>query len=176
MWTIDDSVNLYGVDGWGNGYFRINERGNLSVSPRKEAGGTVDVMEIVEAIDEAETAQFPILFRFPQILEDRLQEINGAFLASMEELEYRGGYRLVFPMKVNQRKEVVEYIVDGGKDLNVGLEVGTKAELLAALSLGLGPDALIICNGYKDQDYLRLALKFGETNKIVIVIDIFEEI
>lgn len=176
MWTIDDAVNLYGVDGWGNGYFTINDRGNLVVSPRKEAGGKVDVMEIVDRINESEVAQFPILFRFPQIIEDRLEEINGAFIASMEELEYRGGYRLVFPMKVNQRKEVVEYIVEGGKKLNVGLEVGTKAELLAALSLGLGPDALIVCNGYKDQDYLRLALKFGEASNIVIVIDIFEEI
>ena len=176
MWTIDDSVNLYGVDGWGNGYFTINERGNLAVSPRKEAGGTADVMEIIDRINESEVVQFPILFRFPQILEDRLEEINGAFLSSMEELEYRGGYRLVFPMKVNQRKEVVEYIASGGKKLNVGLEVGTKAELLAALSLGLGPDALIVCNGYKDKDYLKLALKFGVANNIVIVIDIFEEI
>jgi len=176
MWTIDDSVNLYGVDGWGNGYFSINGRGNLAVSPRKDAGEKIDVMEVVDRISQSEMASFPILFRFPQILEDRLKEINGAFLASMEELEYQGGYRLVFPMKVNQRKEVVEYIVRGGKDLNVGLEVGTKAELLAALSLGLDPDALIICNGYKDQDYLKLALKFGEANNIVIVIDIFEEI
>ncbi len=176
MWTVDDSVSLYGVDGWGNGYFSITEEGNLAVSPRKEAGGTVDIMEIVDRINEADTVSFPILFRFPQILEDRLQEINSAFLASMEELDYRGGYRLVFPMKVNQRREVVEYIVGGGKKLNVGLEVGTKAELLAALSLDLGPDALIICNGYKDQDYLKLALKFGEVSNIIIVIDIFEEI
>ncbi len=176
MWTIDDSVNLYGVDGWGNSYFSINDRGNLAVSPRKVAGGTVDVMEIIDAINGADGASFPILFRFPQIIEDRLEEINGAFIASMEELEYQGGYRLVFPMKVNQRREVVEYIVSGGKRLNVGLEVGTKAELLAALSLGLGPDALIVCNGYKDQDYLKLALKFGEAKNIVIVIDIFEEI
>ena len=176
MWTIDDTANLYGVDGWGNGYFTINERGNLAVSPRKEAGGTVDVMEIVDKINDAGTVQFPILFRFPQILEDRLEEINGAFVASMEELEYKGGYRLVFPMKVNQRREVVEYIVSGGKKLNVGLEVGTKAELLAALSLDLGPDALIVCNGYKDKDYLKLALNFGEAKNIVIVIDIFEEI
>jgi len=176
MWTVDDSVSLYGVDGWGNGYFTITEGGNLAVSPRKEAGGTVDIMEIVDEINRSGNVQFPILFRFPQILEDRLQEINGAFLASMRELDYRGGYRLVFPMKVNQKKEVVEYIVSGGRELNVGLEVGTKAELLAALSLGLGPEALIICNGYKDQDYLKLALKFGETNRIVIVIDVFEEI
>jgi arginine decarboxylase len=176
MWTIDDSASLYGVDGWGNGYFAINDAGNLAVSPRKEGGGTVDVMEIVGAINEADAASFPILFRFPQILEDRLEEINGAFVASMKELEYQGGYRLVFPMKVNQRREVVEYIAIGGKKLNVGLEVGTKAELLAALSLDLGPDALIVCNGYKDQDYLKLALKFGEANNIVIVIDIFEEI
>ncbi|MGC9515525.1 biosynthetic arginine decarboxylase [Methanocrinis sp.] len=176
MWTIDDSASLYGVEGWGNGYFTINDAGNLTVSPRKGNGGTVEVMEIVDRINEGGVVSFPILFRFPQIIEDRLEEINGAFLASMEELEYGGGYRLVFPMKVNQRKEVVEYIVKGGERLNVGLEVGTKAELLAALSLGLGPDALIVCNGYKDQDYLKLALTFGESSKIVIVIDIFEEI
>ena len=176
MWTIDDSMNLYGVEGWGNGYFAINERGNLAVYPQKEASGGVDVMEVVRRIDELGVAEFPVLFRFPQILEDRLEEINGAFLASMEELEYGGGYRLVFPMKVNQRKEVVEYIATGGKRLNVGLEVGTKAELLAALSLGLGPEALIICNGYKDSDYLKLALKFADAHNIVIVIDIFEEI
>ena len=81
MWTIDDTVNLYGVDGWGNGYFSINERGNLAVSPRKEAGGTVDVTEIIDRINRSEVAQFPVLFRFPQILEDRLEEINGAFVA-----------------------------------------------------------------------------------------------
>ncbi|MDD2638905.1 MAG: hypothetical protein PHO60_08075 [Methanothrix sp.] len=108
MWTIDDSVNLYGVDGWGNGYFSTNGRGNLAVSPRKDAGEKIDVMEVVDRISQSEMASFPILFRFPQILEDRLKEINGAFLASMEEREYQGGYRLVFPMKVNQRKEVVE--------------------------------------------------------------------
>lgn len=176
MWTIEDSVDLYGVEGWGNDYFNINGRGNLAISPRKEAGGEVDVMDIVDGINRSGVAQFPILLRFPQILEDRLEEINGAFLASIEELEYLGGYRLVFPMKVNQRREVVEYIVEGGKRLKVGLEVGTKAELLAALSLGLDPEALIICNGYKDKDYLKLALSFSEANNIVIVIDIFEEI
>lgn len=176
MWTIEDSVDLYGIEGWGNNYFNINGRGNLAISPRKEAGGSVDVMDIVAGINRSGAAQFPVLFRFPQILEDRLEEINGAFLASIEELEYPGGYRLVFPMKVNQRREVVGYIVEGGKRLKVGLEVGTKAELLAALSLGLDPEALIICNGYKDRDYLKLALSFSEANNIVIVIDIFEEI
>ncbi|UEC43640.1 MAG: Biosynthetic arginine decarboxylase [Methanothrix sp.] len=176
MWTIEDSVDLYGIEGWGNDYFEINGRGNLAISPRKEAGGSVDVMEIVEGINRSGAAQFPVLFRFPQILEDRLEEINGAFLASIEELEYPGGYRLVFPMKVNQRREVVGYIIEGGRRLKVGLEVGTKAELLAALSLGLDPEALIICNGYKDKDYLKLALSFSEANNIIIVIDIFEEI
>jgi len=176
MWTIEDSVDLYGVEGWGNDYFNINGRGNLAISPRKEAGGEVDVMDIVDGINRSGVAQFPVLLRFPQILEDRLEEINGAFLASIEELEYPGGYRLVFPMKVNQRREVVGYIVEGGKRLKVGLEVGTKAELLAALSLGLDPEALIICNGYKDRDYLKLALSFSEAYNIIIVIDIFEEI
>jgi len=175
MWSIDRSIDIYGVENWSNGYFSVNQKGNLEVAPQKENAGRLDIMEIVNHVKRSNCA-FPVLFRFPQIIEDRLKEINGAFQSAIEEYEYNGNYRLAFPLKVDQRKDVVEYIVEGGKSSKVGLEVGSKAELLAALSMDLDSEAVIICNGYKDEDYLKLALKFGQRQKIVVVVDIFEEI
>lgn len=176
MWSLDDSASLYGVENWGNGYFSINRLGNLEVTPRMRNGHSADLMEIIDHINRSEMASFPVLFRFPQILEDRLEEITGAFHTSIEEFEYGGDYRLVYPVKVNQRREVLDYIIQGGRKMDVGLEVGTKAELLAALSMERAPGSLIICNGYKDDDYLKLAIEFGQRNNIIVVVDIFDEL
>ncbi|HOT06749.1 MAG TPA: biosynthetic arginine decarboxylase [Methanotrichaceae archaeon] len=175
MWKVDDSISLYGVREWGGGYFTINDKGNLQVMPYKSSERSVDVMDIIRSLESTEES-FPVLLRFPQIIDDRLREIYGAFCGSIAEFSYPGRYQPVFPMKVNQRKEVIEYILQFGSRTNIGLEVGTKAELLAALTLELPSDALLICNGYKDEEYLRLAISFSEMYKIIIVVDLFEEV
>ncbi len=176
MWTADDSLELYGIENWGNGYFSINDKGNIIIIPNKDRSQHVDVMDLVEEIEDSKDLEFPVLLRFPQILENRINEINGAFNSAIEEFCYKGRYQPVFPVKVNQRKEVIEYILKYGEKYNIGVEVGTKAELLAALSLGLPKDAPMVCNGYKDEDYLRLALSIHNVNNIIIVVDLFEEI
>jgi arginine decarboxylase len=176
MWKAEDSIKLYGIENWGNGYFSVNDEGNIVILPNKDRYQYVDVMELIEEIADNKDLDFPILLRFPQILEDRINEITGSFLSAIENFSYHGTYHPVFPMKVNQRKEVIEYILKYGAKYNIGLEVGTKAELLAALSLGPAKEALLVCNGYKDQDYLRLALSIHNVNNIIIVVDLFEEI
>nr|HPM26463.1 biosynthetic arginine decarboxylase [Methanothrix sp.] len=176
MWKAEDSLELYGIENWGNGYFSVNDKGDIIIMPGKNPSSSVDVMDLIEEIEKSKDLEFPVLLRFPQILENRIDEITGAFLASIKEFSYQGTYQPIFPMKVNQRKEVIEYIIKYGAKYGIGLEVGTKAELLAALSLGLPREALLICNGYKDEDYLRLALSIHNVNNIVIVVDLFEEI
>ncbi len=175
MWKVEDSIELYGIERWGNGFFSFNKNGNLVVKPTRNEAQVIDLKTVVESL-AAKKINFPILFRFPQILEAQIKALNGSFSTSISEYKYNGTYQGIFPMKVNQRKEVIEEIVKSGKKYNMGLEVGTKAELLAALSFELSPDALLICNGFKDDEYLRLALnaiRLG--NKVAIVIDEFSE-
>lgn len=175
MWKVEDSIELYGIERWGNGFFSFNKNGNLIVKPTRNDAQVIDLKNVVDAL-VSKKINFPILFRFPQILEAQIKALNGAFSNSISEYKYNGSYQGMFPMKVNQRKEVIEEIVKSGKKYNMGLEVGTKAELLAALSFEFSPDALVICNGFKDDEYLRLALnaiKLG--NKMAIVIDEFNE-
>jgi arginine decarboxylase len=175
MWKVEDAIELYGIERWGNGFFSFNKNGDLIVKPTKNDAQVIDLKSVVDNLN-SKKIEFPILFRFPQILEAQIKTLNGAFSSSISEYKYNSTYQGIFPMKVNQRKEVIEEIVKSGKKYNMGLEVGTKAELLAALSFDLSPDALLICNGFKDDEYLRLALntiKLG--NKVVIVIDEFNE-
>jgi arginine decarboxylase len=176
MWTVDDSTDIYGIENWGSGYFFINYQGHVAIAPHKDRKSSIDVMDLIDEVEYAKDIEFPVLVRFPQILEHRIVEINEAFLGAIQEFQYPGGYQPVFPMKVNQRKEVIEYTITYGKKYNIGLEVGTKAELLAALALGMPKEALIICNGYKDEDYLKLALSITNVNNIILVVDLFEEI
>ncbi len=175
MWKVEDAIELYGIERWGNGFFSFNKNGDLIVKPTKNDAQVIDLKSVVDNLN-SKKIEFPILFRFPQILEAQIKALNGAFSNSISEYKYNSTYQGIFPMKVNQRKEVIEEIVKSGKKYNMGLEAGTKAELLAALSFDLSPDALLICNGFKDDEYLRLALntiKLG--NKVVIVIDEFNE-
>ncbi|MCZ7381569.1 MAG: biosynthetic arginine decarboxylase [Candidatus Methanoperedens sp.] len=175
MWKVEDAIELYGIERWGNGFFSFNKNGDLIVKPTKNDAQIIDLKSVVDNLN-SKKIEFPILFRFPQILEAQIKTLNGAFSSSISEYKYNSTYQGIFPMKVNQRKEVIEEIVKSGKKYNMGLEAGTKAELLAALSFDLSPDALLICNGFKDDEYLRLALntiKLG--NKVVIVIDEFSE-
>jgi arginine decarboxylase len=175
MWKIEDAIELYGIERWGSGYFSFNKNGNLIVKPTKNDAQVIDLKTVVDNLT-AKKINFPILFRFPQILEGQIKTLNNAFSHSITEYKYNNTYQGIFPMKVNQRKEVIEEIVKSGKKFHMGLEVGTKAELLAALSFDMSVDALLMCNGFKDDEYLHLALnsiKLG--NKVVIVIDEFSE-
>jgi len=175
MWKIEDAIELYGIERWGSGFFTFNKNGNLIVKPTKNDTQVIDLKFVVDNL-VSKKINFPILFRFPQILESQIKTLNGAFSHSISEYKYTNTYQGIFPMKVNQRKEVLEEIVKSGKKFNMGLEVGTKAELLAALSFELSDDALLICNGFKDDEYLHLALNAIKlNNKVVIVIDEFNE-
>jgi len=176
MWTVNNARELYGIDNWGNGFFAANEKGNVVIQPTRNTTQQVDIVELIDEIENAQDLEFPVVLRFPQILEGRIDEIAGAFSNAIKELNYTATYRPVFPMKVNQRKEVFEYILKYGAKHNLGVEVGTKGELLAALALGAPKDSLIVCNGYKDEDYLKLALSVHSVYNIILVVDLYEEI
>jgi arginine decarboxylase len=166
--TVRDAVRLYGIDGWGNGYFDVNARGHLVVRPNRD-DVTVDLLQLVPRL-KAKKARYPVLVRFPQILANRVQEIFGAFGKAIQEFAYAGVYRGVFPIKVNQQSEVLDPLVEAGRPLGMGLEAGSKAELTIALAQTLEPDAVIICNGYKDAAYVRLALRGVALGKKVFLI------
>jgi arginine decarboxylase len=169
-WTIEDSRELYNIDGWGIGYFDINEKGRVTVRPTKDADRALDLFEIAMDL-EAQGMQLPLLLRFSDILQTRIQTLTEKFEVARREFDYEGGYTMVYPIKVNQQRHVVEEIVAYGEPHGVGLEVGSKPELQAVLALTERTDHIIICNGYKDEEYIRLALmgqKLGHTVLIVI--------
>jgi arginine decarboxylase len=175
-WTIENSLELYNVPDWGAGFFSINQRGNVAVRPRLEPGPEIDLLELVKDL-ERRGLRTPLLVRFSDILASRVQGLANAFSHAIDEYGYGGRYRGVYPIKVNQQRHVVEEIVAHGAPLGVGLEAGSKPELLVALALLETPGALIICNGYKDRAYLETALlaqRLGRTP--IIVIDRFREL
>ncbi|MCE8423961.1 MAG: biosynthetic arginine decarboxylase [Candidatus Methanoperedens sp.] len=175
MWKIEDAIDLYSIERWGNGYFTFNKNGNLIVKPTRKDSQIIDLKSVVDQL-VTKKIKFPVVFRFPQILETQIKSLNDAFSNAISEFKYNKIYQGLFPMKVNQRKEVIDEIVKSGKKFNMGLEVGTKGELLAALYFDLSPDALLLCNGFKDDEYLKLALNAIKLkNKVVIVIDEFSE-
>jgi arginine decarboxylase len=174
-WTIRDSLELYNVAEWGARYFTINDRGHVEVSPR-EGGPAIDLLDLVCDLERREL-RTPLLIRFSDLLASRVAHISDAFARAMQEYGYGGRYRGVYPIKVNQQRHVVEEIVQYGASQRVGLEAGSKPELLIALALLDTPDALMICNGYKDRAYVELALlaqRLGRTP--IVVIDRFHEI
>ncbi|TBV82725.1 MAG: biosynthetic arginine decarboxylase [Desulfobulbaceae bacterium] len=175
-WDIGQARELYGIRRWGLRYFDINSVGLVTVAPLKESGPSIP---IVEVIDEArrQGLHFPLLIRFQDLLRNRVERINHAFSEAISEAGYHNQYRGVYPVKVNQLREVVEEILDAGHKFHHGLEVGSKSELHAALALHENLESLIVCNGYKDQDYIRTALigrKLGK--KVILVIEKVEEI
>jgi arginine decarboxylase len=175
-WDIQNARSLYNIDRWGATYFDINEAGHVVATPLQEAGATVDLTDVVEEA-RVRGLKFPLLIRFQDILRHRVQSINEAFRGSIAEFNYQGKYRGVFPIKVNQLREVVEEILDAGKPYNFGLEVGSKPELFAGLALQSEPDSLIICNGYKDTSFIRMSLlgiKLGK--KVIMVVEKLEEL
>lgn len=175
-WTIDDAIETYNIDRWGLGYFTINHAGNISVCPARDNGACIDMMEVIDDAKE-QGLRFPLVLRFQDLLRDRVRTLNEAFNSAIKEMNYKGEYRGVFPIKVNQLREVVEEIEDAGREYNYGLEAGSKPELFAALATHMNPEALIICNGYKDTAFIRTALIGNRLGKKVIMIaEKFEEV
>ncbi len=175
-WNIQAARSLYNIDRWGAKYFDINEAGHVVAKPLQEAGATVDITDVIEEA-KGRGLKFPLLIRFQDILRHRVESINQAFRSSIAEFNYQGQYRGVFPIKVNQLREVVEEILDAGRAYNLGLEVGSKPELFAGLALQNQPGSLIICNGYKDSSFIRMALmgiKLGKT--VIMVVEKLEEL
>jgi arginine decarboxylase len=175
-WDIQAARNLYNVNRWGAKYFDINEAGHVIATPLQEAGSAVDLNDVIEEA-RGRGLRFPLLIRFQDILRHRVDSINAAFNSSIAEFGYQGKYRGVFPIKVNQLREVVEEILEAGKPHNFGLEVGSKPELLAGLALQNQAGSMIICNGYKDALFIRMALmgiKLGR--KVILVVEKLEEL
>jgi arginine decarboxylase len=169
-WSAAAGAALYGLDRWGDPYFSASDRGHLMVQPRGDRGGSLDLMELVQEL-QGRDLSLPLLIRFDDILEDRLERLHGAFERAIAQYGYAGRYQGVFPVKCNQQRHVVEELVSSGRRWHFGLEAGSKAELLIALSLVDDPDALLICNGYKDQRYIEtaiLARRLGRQPVVVI--------
>src|SRR6267378_872372 len=175
-WDLESATTTYNVDGWGEGYFTINSAGNVEAKPLKDNGGSIDLLAIVNEA-RARNLSFPLLIRFQDLLRHRVESINRAFQSAISEFDYRNHYRGVFPIKVNQLREVIEEIVDAGEQFHFGLEAGSKPELVAALAMQKDPESLIICNGYKDPAFIRIALlgrKLGKS--VIIVVEKLEEL
>jgi arginine decarboxylase len=175
-WTIKDARALYSINRWGSGYFDIDESGNVIARPLQDEGASVIINELIEQAQNL-NLHLPLLIRFQDILHHRVKTLNLAFQASIQEYQYQGKYRGVFPVKVNQLREVIEEILDAGKPYDFGLEVGSKPELFAALALQARIDSMIICNGYKDPKYIKIALMGKKLGKnIILVIEKLEEL
>jgi arginine decarboxylase len=175
-WDIQSARNLYNINRWGAKYFDINEAGRVVAKPLQDAGAPVDITDVIEEA-KGRGLKFPLLIRFQDILRHRVDSINKAFRNAITEFNYQGKYSGVFPIKVNQLREVVEEILDAGKPFNFGLEVGSKPELFAGLAMQSQAGGMIICNGYKDSAFIKMALmgtKLGR--KVIMVVEKLEEL
>ncbi len=168
-WTIADSLETYSIRNWGAGYFGINEKGNVEVHPSGPETPSFDLKDLIDEIRRRGIG-LPLLIRFNDILRNRVVHLNEAFKKAIAEHAYKGSYRGVFPIKVNQDRYVVETIVDTGKQYSYGLEAGSKPELLAVMALLEDEDALIICNGYKDEEYVETALYASKLGRKVVMV------
>lgn len=174
-WRIEDSAELYNITGWGLKYFSINEKGNVQVTP-KEGCASVDLKELMDELQIRDITA-PVLLRFPDILDNRIEKISNCFHKAAEEYSYNAQNFIIYPIKVNQMRQVVDEIVSHGKKFNIGLEAGSKPELHAVLATNIDEHNLIICNGYKDENYIELALlahKMGR--RIFIVVEKLNEL
>lgn len=174
-WRIEDSAELYNINGWGLKYFSINEKGHIQVTPREGYAG-VDLKDVMYELQVRDITA-PILLRFPDILDNRIEKISNCFKSASNEYNYTAENFIIYPIKVNQMRPVVEEIVSHGKKFNIGLEAGSKPELHAVLSINIDEKSLIICNGYKDESYIELALlaqKMGR--RIFLVVEKLNEL
>ena len=168
-WSLERSAAQYQINGWGAPYFTINERAHVSVSPTGQAHPAIDLFELTESL-RARGLEPPLLIRFADVVGHRIQQINQAFAQAIAEYGYEGRYRGVYPVKVNQERHLVDEVVEFGRPWDFGLEAGSKPELLIALSAMSTPGGLIICNGYKDEQYIETALLAQRLDKTVIVV------
>lgn len=174
-WRIEDSAELYNINGWGLKYFSINDKGHVVVTP-KENCASVDLKELMDELQLRDVTA-PLLVRFPDILDNRIEKISNCFKRAAEEYGYKGENFIIYPIKVNQMRPVVEEIVSHGKKFNIGLEAGSKPELHAVLATNVDKNSLIICNGYKDENFVELALlaqKMGR--RIFLVVEKVSEL
>jgi arginine decarboxylase len=176
-WTTQSAIDTYGVDAWSDGFFSVNGAGNVCVRPKGEDGPEVDLLEVVEGL-RARDLTAPLVLRFRGIIGHRMQKLAGAFEAAIAENSYRAPYRAVFPVKVNQHRQVIEEVFRQGEALGFGLEAGSKPELLVVLATTAGDTQRpIICNGFKDDSYIEaavLAAKLGRN--IIPVVENFDEL
>ncbi len=175
-WTIEASEELYRINGWGEPYFSINAAGHVTVSPKGDRGVTLDLFELVEALKQRNMG-LPLLIRFSDILADRLERLHACFAKAIERYKYPGIYQGVFPVKCNQHRQLIEDLVEFGQPHQFGLEAGSKPELMIALATLNSPEALLICNGYKDREYIETAIiAQGLGKKIIIVLEQLSEV
>jgi len=167
-WTVKDSIELYNVTGWGRDFFSINEAGNVTVTPAGPGSLRIDLKELVDDL-RSRGLNLPILIRFSDILQTRLAQLFGAFGQAIVENDYKGAYRGVYPVKVNQQRHVVEELMQHGRPFNLGIEAGSKPELLVALALVENPEAFILCNGYKDRAFIETALLAQKLGRRVVI-------
>lgn len=174
--TIEDAIERYQIKGWGEPYFKINDKGHVEVRPDSQSERRVDLYELTLDL-QARGLDLPLLIRFPNILHDRIRLLNECFRRAIREYEYRGIYRGVFPIKVNQQRHLVEEIVEFGREYRYGLEAGSKPELLIALAAMDHESGFIICNGYKDLTYMETALVASHfDNEVIVVLERVEEL
>ncbi|MCG8461267.1 MAG: biosynthetic arginine decarboxylase, partial [Holophagales bacterium] len=168
-WSLEKARAVYGVDAWGRGYFSINRKGNLTVGPVEPGRPEIGLDELVGEVKERGIG-LPLLIRFSDLLRARIRQIHGAFTQAMTEYEYEARYRGVYPIKVNQNRFLVEDLVACGREYHYGLEAGSKPELLAAMAMLSDPEALVVCNGYKDEEYVETALLASRLGPKVILV------
>ena len=174
-WTIEDSKELYNINGWGVSYFGINEKGNAYVTPCKD-NTEIDLRDVMDELALRDVSS-PVLLRFPDILDNRIEKTASCFARAAKEYDYKAENFIIYPIKVNQMQPVVEEIISHGQKFNLGLEAGSKPELHAVIAVQCQSDSLIICNGYKDQSYIELALLAQKMGKrIFIVIEKLNEL
>src|SRR5262245_46871718 len=166
-WTIQDAYDTYGIRNWGKGYFSISEQGTVVVHPDKDPNKRIDLKELLDRL-QARGVQTPILLRFTDILRHRIGELHAAFKQAINEFAYQGSYCCVYPIKVNQQRQVVEEILDFGKSYGFGMEAGSKPELLAVLAMTDLDATPIICNGFKDDEFIKMTMLARKIGKPII--------
>src|SRR4029077_18407796 len=168
-WSPADSRDLYNIQGWGNNYFSVNDAGFMVVHPGGPGSPAIDLKELVDEVRERGIS-LPLLIRFSEIIKARVVQLNEAFAQAIAEYGYKGSYRGVYPIKVNQDRYLVERLVEYGRPYHFGLEAGSKPELLAVMAMLEDEEALIICNGYKDEEYIETALLASKLGRTVILV------
>ena len=167
-WTLDDARELYNINGWGTSYFGINDKGDVFVTPSKDEA-QIDLREVMDELSLRDVTA-PVLLRFPDILDNRIEKTWSCFKKAAKEYDYKGENYVVYPIKVNQMQPVVEEIISHGRKFNLGVEAGSKPELHAVIAVQCQSDSIIVCNGYKDESYIELALLAQKMGKQIFIV------